>query len=198
LEAGEFARGLGIENCLEFSPDILVPEESVRGFCKENKCGNYGNNYMCPPYIGSLDEIKVKLREFKHGLLLQYSKDIDVKGNREGVLRTKKDFHNMVLQIEEFLRARGINQVWGMMGGNCDLCDVCKAKSSGPCAQPDKARTSLEAIGIDVLGLLDKFGLDNEFHTDKIIWTGCILYAWRVPQADLSSARSQSKPDSTA
>jgi len=45
-----------------------------------------------------------------------------------------------------------------------------------PCTYPDRARMSLEAIGIDVIKLLDKFGLDSEFHPDRITWTGCILY----------------------
>jgi predicted metal-binding protein len=171
----EFARQLGIETCLEFSPEIVVPEERIRAFCIENKCENYGNNYTCPPYVGSLEEIRIKLRKFQHGLLLQYSKDMDVRGNRQGVIQTKIDFHNKILQMEEFLRKRGINQLWGMIGGNCGLCHICKAKSNEPCLYPDKARMSLEAIAVDVIGLLDKFGLDSEFHSDKIRWTGCIL-----------------------
>ena len=40
---------------------------------------------------------------------------------------------------------------------------------------PDKARMSMEAIGIDVLGLEKELGLDNKFYDDKINWTGCIL-----------------------
>ena len=172
----ELANDLGIETCIDFNTKLLVPEERIRALCLENKCDNYGKNYMCPPYISSLEEIRLKLRNFQHGLLLQYSKAIDVKGNKEGVIQTKIDFHNKVLQIEELLKERGINQVWGMIGGNCGLCDICKAKSNEPCSYPDKARMSLEAIAIDVLALLGKFGLDNDFHEDKITWTGCILY----------------------
>jgi predicted metal-binding protein len=78
--------------------------------------------------------------------------------------------------MEEFLRESGIKQVWGMIGGNCGLCAICKVKSNEPCLYPDKARMSLEAIAVDVVGLLDKFGLDSKFHADKIIWTGCILF----------------------
>ena len=78
--------------------------------------------------------------------------------------------------MEEALKARGINPVWGMIGGNCGLCDICKARSNEPCLYPEKARMSLEAIAIDVMALLDKFGLDNKFYEDKITWTGCILY----------------------
>ena len=51
----KFARQLGIETCLEFNPGLLVPEQRIRALCFEDKCGNYGKNYMCPPHIGSLE-----------------------------------------------------------------------------------------------------------------------------------------------
>jgi len=176
MRVEQFAHQLGIQTCSEFDSDALVPEERIRDLCLENKCGNYYHNYMCPPYVGSVEEIRIKLKQFKRGVLLQYAKSLDIRGDREGVRQTKVDFHHKIIQIEEFLRKEGINQVWGMIGGSCELCDVCKAKIGEPCPYPDKARTSLEAIAIDVLALLDKFGLDSKFHADKITWTGCVLF----------------------
>jgi len=172
----EFANQLGLETCLEFDPRLMVPEERIRAFCLENKCGNHGGNYTCPPYTGSIDEIKEKLESFQHGLLLQYSRYVDVKGDRKGVIRTRTDFHSCVLHMEEMLGASGIDHMWGMIGGNCGLCAVCKARSKEPCLYPEKARISMEAAAIDVLGLLEKLNLDNRFHADKITWTGCILF----------------------
>jgi predicted metal-binding protein len=112
MTVSEFASKLGIETCLEFRSEILAPEERIRAFCLENKCGNYGNNYMCPPYVGSLEEIRIRLKKFQRGVLLQHAKSLDVRGNREGVRQTKVDFHNKILRIEEFLRGTGINRVW--------------------------------------------------------------------------------------
>lgn len=172
----ELARHLGIETCLEFDPRLLVPEERIRALCYENKCGNYGSNYTCPPYVGSTEENKIKLCIFQSGLLLQYTKEMDVKNNKEGVLQTKVDFHQKMLRMEELMAQRGVRLMWGMIGGNCGLCDVCKARTNEPCPYPDKARMSLEAIAIDVLELLDKLGLDNKFRADRITWTGCILF----------------------
>ena len=64
MRVAEFARHLGMEMCFEFDAEILVPEERIRAFCLENKCGKYGNNYMCPPHVGTLEEIRTKLRKF--------------------------------------------------------------------------------------------------------------------------------------
>lgn len=170
------AQQLSVTTSEEFDSNLLVPEQRVRDLCRQNICGNYNNNYTCPPYVGSLEEVRTRLLDFKRGILLQYSKSMDVKSNRAKVLETKVDFHHMILHLEECAQARGINTIWGMIGGNCGLCPVCKARSDEPCCYSNKARVSLEAIGIDVLALLTKLSLDNEFHSDKITWTGCILY----------------------
>ena len=176
MRVADFARQLGIETCYEFDSKVLVPTERIRAFCQRNKCGNYGNNYMCPPNVGTLEEISLKLSEFKSGLLLRYSKSLDVRGDKEGVRQTRLDFHNKILQIEEFLRKEGSDRIWGMSGGSCGLCDICGVRTDEPCPYPDRARTSLEAIAVEVGRLLDKFGLDGGFHKDRITWTGCILF----------------------
>ena len=167
---------LGVSVCAEFEAKSLVPEQRIRDYCLENRCGSYQGNYMCPPYSGSLTEVKARLKKFRRGILLQYTKPVDVRNDVKGVIQTKVDFHRKILQLEGCLRSEGIKQVWGLIGGSCGLCDVCGAKLSEPCPYPDQARTSLEAISIDVLALLDRFGLDKGFHLDKITWTGCVLF----------------------
>jgi predicted metal-binding protein len=172
----ELAQQMGLNNCMEFDPNLLVPEWRVRELCLENKCGNYGNNYMCPPHIGALNKVKTRLKKFHKCVLFQYSQPVDVKNNTQSVTRIKVDFHNKILQLEECLKKDGIKDAWGLIGGSCTLCGICKARTASPCPYPDKARTSLESLGVDVVALLDRFGLDSAFHPDLITWTGCILY----------------------
>jgi len=172
----EQARQIGVKAGPEFSPALLVPEPRIRDFCLENKCGHYQDNYMCPPDVGTLDEMAVRLRKFQRSILLQYTKSLEVqKGNKE-IRESKVNFHRMILQLEDLLKSKGLEPVWGMSGGSCGLCEICQAKVGEPCLYPEEARNSLEAAGIDVLALLDKLGLDNKFYPDKITWTGCILF----------------------
>lgn len=173
-----FAKELGIASFQEFDPAVLVPEEWIRNLCKEDKCGNYGKNYMCPPYAGSIGEIKEKLARYEKGVLFQHSRQVDVKGNRKGVEESKVYFHEKVLQLEDFLNGRGIKDLWGMVGGSCTLCGECYARVGKPCPHPEKARPSLESLGIAIMALLEGFGLDAEFQPDRITWTGCILFNW--------------------
>jgi len=176
MRIAEFAGQLGIETYFEFGSEMLIPEERIRAFCLENKCGNYRSNYMCSTYVGSLEEIRIKHQKFQRGLLLQYIKSFDVRGDSVSVKQMKIDFHHKILNIEEFLSDRGMNQLWGIIGGSCGLCDICRTKIGEPYLYPDKVRTSLDAIAVDVVGLLDKSSLDSKFHKDKITWTGCILF----------------------
>jgi predicted metal-binding protein len=171
---------LNIDVFQDIDPRVLIPEQRIIGFCINNACGNYGTRYTCPPLNGSLEDFIQKLKQYKYGILVQYSKSIILKGNTGGVRETLFDFHNKILMIEDFLTGKGFKSIWGLIGGTCLLCEQCGAKTGEPCRHPDKARPSLEAIGIDVLTLLDKLGLDNKFHKDKITWTGCVLIGDRA------------------
>ena len=176
MSVKKYSEKLGIDVCVEIDPAVLVPEQRIRTFCEENKCGSYGKNYTCPPNAGSLDEIRERLESYSHGYLFQYSKKMDLKKDWKKLIKSKDDFHKMILKIEDYMKKEGIEDVWGLIGGNCGLCDTCAIQEDKPCRHPDKARMSLEAIGIDVVGLLDNLGLDSHFHSDRITWTGCILY----------------------
>ena len=177
LRVSEHAEQLGIDTCIEIDTRLLVPERRIRELCYEDRCGNYRKHYMCPPHVGSLRDIEARLRKYERGFLLQYTQPLDVRNDREGVIRAKIAFHRKILELEKFLKSEGVRDVWGMMGGNCALCEICKAAIDEPCPYPDEARTSLESLAIDVLALLDNYGLDSEFHADKIVWTGCILFS---------------------
>lgn len=172
----ECIRSLGFTDRVEFDASLLDPEQKIRDLCVANKCDNYNANYMCPPHSGTLEQIKAQISTFKQGILLQYCKPLDVEHDKEGLKRTKREFHENLLQLEACLQDKGLHRVWILIGGSCELCESCTAISGEPCHYPDKARTSLVALGIDVISLLDRLGMDSEFHPDRITWTGCILY----------------------
>jgi predicted metal-binding protein len=172
----EQARILGFDLCLEFDPALLVPEQRIRDYCTENRCGSYDANHMCPRRVGSLEEVEAVLQDFPQVVLLKCSTLLDVANDREGVIRTKLEFHRLILRLERRLRRRGMTQLWGLIGGNCGLCRICTAVEDKLCRHPERARTSLEAIGVDVVGLQERLGLDGRFHPDRITWTGCILF----------------------
>lgn len=167
---------LDATNCQLIPASILIPEKRIRAYCYENKCGCYDKHLSCPPHTGTVPEIKERLKAFKSGILIQYSEKINVREDKEGLKRTKLKLHHIVLETEKYLKEKmGFANIWGIIGGNCDLCDECAGYRGEPCEHPDKARVSMEALAIDVIDLLGKLNLDKEFHHDKITWTGIVL-----------------------
>jgi len=172
----DYAHGLGIETTIEFESFLLKPEQRIRDLCYENKCGKFKNHYMCPPYTGALASIGEKLTEFRKGILLQYEKPLDVRNDAAGLTQSKLEFHEKILELERYADTIDIPHSLGLIGGSCELCNVCKAKTKKPCPYPVKARMSLESIAVDVMALLGKLGLEGEFKPDRIKWTGCLLF----------------------
>ncbi len=169
-----FSKKIGLDYCAEFSPTLLVPEERIRIYCHQNLCDKYGKHYMCPPFVGTIEEAKTKLKDYDKAFLLRYSKNMKVPEDIEEIEKSKVDFHNNILKIENFFGAKGIES-WGLIGGSCFLCKKCMAINNKPCNNPNMARPSLESLGIDVQKLLDNFELDNTFYPDRIMWSGCVL-----------------------
>ena len=174
--ACEIAAKIGFDVTTPLDPSELSPDEGILAHCEENKCGNYRAHHMCPPLAATIEETRDRLSSFDSGVLVQWGKPLDVQNDREGVRDSMARFHEMVLELEARLRAEGFHRLWGMLGGTCRLCDPCTAADNEPCSHPNRARGSLEALAIDVLALLESYGLDNAFHTDKITWTGCVLF----------------------
>jgi predicted metal-binding protein len=176
MVARQKAEQLGFDTALEFDPRLLVPEDRIFQYCLQNVCGNYGRNYACPPYTGSIQDLTTWLSRYNRGMLLQLTTYTPVYRRSREVEKAKLALHERVLQVEEYFKESGIEEIWGMSGGSCALCQVCRARVSEPCLYPDKLRTTMEALGIDVLGLLRRLGLDPNFHRDKVTWTGCVLF----------------------
>lgn len=179
-----FIRSHGATCCRFIPARMLKPEERIRRYCYENKCGCYGRHLTCPPHSGTVPEIEARLASFRTGIVVQYSEAIAVQEDKEAVRRTKLRLHRIVLDVEHFLVEAGVAEVWGFIGGSCGLCTECAGYQNDPCPYPEKARISLESAAIDVCSLLERLGLDHRFLPDRITWTGMVLIkeAWAETQ----------------
>jgi predicted metal-binding protein len=167
---------LGASHCQFISSGRLLPEERIRKYCYENKCGCYGKHLMCPPHTGSIDEVTQKFAMFTTGILVQYSKRLDVQTDTGGLTASKRQLHHIILDTETYLREKaGMVKLFGMIAGECGLCEKCAGYAGEACVYPDRARPSLEALGVDVIGLLKRLSLDGNFYDDKITWTAMVL-----------------------
>ena len=159
--------------------DVIV-DERVRLKCQVPICDSYGKNLMCPPYLPSVADFREALERYDRALLVQLS----VALHRKGKGRTKAVFdparvlHELINLGERLCFEAGYRFATGLIGGCCRLCEVCIVmEPEGHCRHPFRARPSMEAMGIDVIGTLENVGLPLlRFPVqDKVVWTGLIL-----------------------
>ena len=148
----ETYRKMAIEKCTD---DAVVVETSkvvtaawVRLKCKFG-CGGYGNGICCPPFSPTPEEMRAVLDSYRIALLLHRHAEKD----RKPVV----DISGVAIDLERTLFLDGYYKAWATGAGPCQRCEQCDV--SGTCRNPDKARPSMEACGIDVYATAHAQGL---------------------------------------
>ena len=144
-------------------------EARLREYCNPKGCPRHGNNWVCPPGSGSLEECAEKVSRFDKGLLLQSVSEIDTTAVDYAVLNRE---HNLRLRcfLEEYCDGM---DVLPLTSGGCIFCDVCAYPA--PCNRPDLRMNSLSAYGIDVGKLCELAGLEYSFSRDRVYYVALIL-----------------------
>ena len=108
----ELAEELGFEARFLPVTEIPVNGEFVK-FCEENRCGNYGANYACPPDCGTPEQMYQKLSSAELALVLQSRWDIPgygtpevltVKTKHTSAVRDLMHLHQPELQLLQQIR----------------------------------------------------------------------------------------------
>ena len=71
IEMEKQAKAFGFAAMKFMETKDLEFEHEFRQFCEMNDCGNYGNNYACPPLCGTPEEMEQKVRKYEHALVFQ-------------------------------------------------------------------------------------------------------------------------------
>lgn len=156
--------------------DIIVRDEVVSGGCAG--CREYGHNLMCPPSVPPPADFRKKLSTYCRGLLMQLTAPLNADPVESGYVEAfthATRLHRMVCSVEERGRAIGFKTALGFIGGCCRLCVSCPGPGEG-CRNPEKARSSMEANGVNVIETCAEVGWPLEFPVkDRVTWTGLVL-----------------------
>lgn len=144
-------------------PKELVLEEQVRLNCFY--CAKYGNNWKCPPHLPPIDYGKM-FSEFDEGVFVCLKYDID---DTQSFAQIRNDssveLHKLLLEVENWLWSRNKSTALSFGGGSCKLCKGGCGETK--CNNPYKARSPLEATGVNVIKSAQKYGLEIKFPTNK-------------------------------
>lgn len=167
---------LGITEATPITTALLHFSPRIREYCRENKCGNWGKNFMCPPLVGTMQQCQNMVCQYSNALLLTLESTINHARKPSEVYRLADRLHEIVLILEQFACRLGYTQAYGLIAGHCQLCDPCAAATGASrCRHPGLARPSLEALGINVIGSCGAAGQKIEFDKRRVTWVGCLL-----------------------
>lgn len=156
-------------------PTAEIPVDAkYRAFCEENRCGNYGANYACPPDCGTPEEMHHRLLTADQALVLQSVRDIPGYGTPE-VLTARSQHTAAIRRFMTDLRRLGYD-VFGVGYGGCSLCDPCRRKQNQPCAFPDLCMSCLSAYCVDAALLAERCGLAFDWNPRKLYLFGMIVF----------------------
>ena len=131
----------------ELDAEQVSFSEQVVKACEANFCGKYGKCWTCPPHVGTLEALKKKYSAYRKVFVFTTKHEIEDSYDLDGMTRGQIA-HN---KVEEKLANGGLGQVEILGVGGCGVCETCAYPA--PCRFPEKAKTSLEGCGIDVVTL---------------------------------------------
>ena len=159
-------KGMGISAAAWFdvSENEVRFDMRFRELCKNNTCGSYGRNYMCPPAIGSLEDCISEVLRFDRALIIETIYPIEDSFDYEGMMDGGKVHDENVNKVWDYIKDnRGhinYSELKILGAGGCRVCPKCGILDDTPCRVPEKAISSLEAHGIDVAHLTTAHGLN--------------------------------------
>lgn len=146
-------------------------DERVRLKCFVPRCPRYGETPNCPPGLPSPEEVRKALSRYSHAIFFKteirpVADYIPIHGSTRTGSRQTLYFHKktseIVNDIERMAFKDGYYLALGLGGGSCKdyICagQICQFIDSGRCRAPLKARPSMEAFSIEVVGLINKVG----------------------------------------
>lgn len=150
--------------------------EDLRKLCEQNSCGSYNKNWMCPPAVGPIQVLQERALGFKHGLLFQtvhqLEDSLDWEGMQEGKARHTKLFRTILDSMEN---NENFKELLPMNAGSCTYCPECSYVVGEKCRFPDKAVSSVEANGIDVMALVKDNGIPYNNGNNTVSYVSLIL-----------------------
>jgi len=155
----------------------IVFSDELRHMCKLNACGKYGTNWMCPPGVGTLDELKAKIYCYNHGLVFQTVQQLEDSFDFEGMMIAKENIETVLNNILKKMKDElSFKDLFPLGAGACSICKECTYVKGEKCRFPDRAFPSVEACGIDAKALVTCCGIPYYNGKDTVSYVGLILF----------------------
>lgn len=154
----------------------IVLSNTFRAICESNQCGGYGKCWMCPPYIGAIEELMEKVRSYPRALLYQTIYEIEDSYDIEGMFEAGANHAQVSQRLQKEMASVIGKPFLHLTCGGCHLCPTCAKRSEEPCRFPDKALPSLEGYGVDVYNTTKDTPLKYINGQNTVTYFGMVLF----------------------
>lgn len=162
---------VGFDEYKEILSSDIIFADAVFASCQANTCGNYGQNYSCPPLSGDMAANKQRFLNYDHALII--NKLVFLGKYYEKMAESTTQVANLLDELRQKLEAEPV-MIAGP--GGCTLCSDCAAKTAEPCRFPDKKRYSMEGSGMDIVAMSRKLGLTYNAGNKTVGFFMMVLY----------------------
>jgi len=145
--------------------DKIVVAEWVNLKCRYG-CARYNTSWCCPPATPDPERTRRILSEYSTALLLVGSKshsNFSINNAKKRNVQVRCWKGTIVMERRLFLE--GYYKAFSLVGECCALCKKCTYPQD--CRFPQEKRPSVESLSIDVIGTLQKLGLNSHVAVNK-------------------------------
>lgn len=152
-------------------------DTEVRKLCEQNSCGKFGSCWTCPPAVGKLEDLHVRVMNFNHFLLYYKVYALTDSFDWEGMMESVKDFQQRIFKFRKEVQERDSKFHFLMLGaGACMFCETCTYLQEKPCRFPQEALITIEAFGIDAMKMMIDNGLKYNNGPNTVTYIGGLLF----------------------
>lgn len=163
----QLAISLGATDAKIITTDQVIIDERVLMKCTYPKCPHWGLSIHCPPYAMKPEQTQKVVNCYRYAIFytMELSPEIELGTDAAARNKNRKQLYEINAKVEAAAFYDGYYLALGFWNGSCKqlFCpDVeCAALKTGQtCRAPLKARSAMEAVGMDVLMMATKVGWD--------------------------------------
>ena len=164
----QLALSTGCTDARVLPADRVIVDERVTAKCSLPKCSGWGTSVHCPPYAMKPEQTRLLVSKYRYCVF--YTKEcppseMDLTLDRAPVHEIRRRLYETCARIESTAFYDGYHLALGFWEGACRalFCpgQPCAALQPGQaCRAPLKARSSMEAVGIDSMVMAAGVGWD--------------------------------------
>ena len=158
-----------------FDPKELEFTDRVRWVC-EHECPMYGTTWACPPAVGTVAECKKKCLSYPECLMVATITEVSDISNIEETLATRPAHEKLTNRVRDEMRELGVRP-FILSTEACTICSRCAYLDGLPCRMPGAMHPCVESQGINVIPLLEKFGLEFQYGENVVTWVSLLFFS---------------------